>query len=124
MNRAAADFDRRIMIQVVTETPDGAGDVVQTWADAFPLWAKRSDSRGREFFGAQQTIRDADTAWTVRQSTETRAIAPETNRVVYAGRVFEIISIAEGKERGDVFEILTASRPDGRGARGTGGVSA
>lgn len=124
MNSAAGDFDRRITVQVATETKDGAGDVVLTWADDFPLWASKSDSRGREFFGAQQTIRDADTAFTVRSTSETRAIAPEKNRVVYQDRVFEIVGISEGKERGDSLVILTASRPDMRGARGRGVPSA
>lgn len=124
MNKEAAAFDRRIMVQVATVSKDGAGDEVKTWADDFPLWASKSDSQGREFFGAQQMIRDADTAWTVRSTSESRAIAPETNRIVYKERTFEIVGIAEGKETGDVLTILTASRPDMRGARARGVPSA
>lgn len=120
MNSAAGDFDRRIMVQRSIDARDAAGDVVQTWEDAFPLWAEKADSRGREFFGANQNVRDADTAWTVRSTSETREIAPESNRIVYREKVFEIVSISEGKDRGDVLVIVTASRPDKRGARGDG----
>lgn len=124
MNAKAGDFDRRIMFQRSTETKDDAGDMVADWADDFAIWACKSDSRGREFFGAQQLIRDADTAWTVRSTTETRAVAPETSRIVYASRIFEIVSISEGKERADTLVIVTASKPDIRGARGRGIPSA
>jgi SPP1 family predicted phage head-tail adaptor len=117
MNTAAGEFDRRIIIQRATETQDAAGDTIQTWADDRRLWARKRDGRGREFFGAEQMVRDADTVFAVRSSGYTRAIAPETHRVSYKGATFEIVAKADGNDREDVIELLTCSRPDARGER-------
>jgi len=113
----AGDLDRRIEIHRASEARDNAGDVVKTWALAFKLWAHREDSRGREFTGASQVIRDSDTIFTVRNSTEAREIAPESHRVQFDGAMFEIVGISEGKERRDTILLLCNSRPDRSGAR-------
>ena len=117
MNAAAGTFDRRIAIQVATDVTDAAGDVTQTWAESFKRWSIKADSRGREFFGAQQVVRDADTVFEVRSDSQTRLIAPETHRVFYNSRIYEIVAVAEGRERKDTLLLLCASRPDQRGAR-------
>ena len=117
MSAAAGDFDRRIIVQVATETRDGAGDVIQGWGDSFKLWSMRVDARGREFFGAQQIVRDADTVFEVRANSLSRAIAPETHRIIDRNKIFEIVGNVEGRERGDTLLILCASTPALRGAR-------
>ena len=119
---SAGELDRRITIQVATDTRDAANDVVKDWttAPSFELWAKKTDQRGFEAQGAQQLVRTADTVFEVRQGTKSRAIHPESHRVVYKGKIFTIISIQEGRDRGDTFQLLTSSRPDGVGARGQG----
>ena len=65
-NTNAGKLDRRVIVEFATETQDAAGDVTVTWAQAFKRWAIRVDGRGREFFGAQQMVRDADTVFEVR----------------------------------------------------------
>ena len=117
MNAASGEFDRRIQIEVATETRDAAGDVTVTWSTAFKRWSMRIDSRGREFFGAQQVVRDADTAFEIRHDSQSRLIAPETHRVIDSDKIFEIVGIAEGRERRDTLIILCASSPALRGAR-------
>lgn len=118
MNAEASFFDRRIAVQIASEAQDRAGDVVPDWADAFARWAHKEDSRGREFQGASQMIRDADTMFTLRSDPTSQAIAPETHRFFYKGVIYEIVGRAEGKARGDTLIFLCCSRPDGRGARG------
>lgn len=110
-------LDRRVIVEIATEAQDAAGDPVVTWAQAFKRWAIRVDGRGREFFGAQQIVRDADTAFEVRDDSQSRSIAPETHRIVDHDKVFEIVGITEGRERADTLIILTAYRPDLRGAK-------
>lgn len=118
MNAAAGSFDRRIIVQIATETQDAAGDVTVTWTDLpRKRSAQRIDSRGREFFGAQQVNRDSDTAFEVRADSISRTYSPETHRIIDRDRVFEIVSIVEGRERGDTLLILCASSPALRGAR-------
>lgn len=122
MGIAAGKFDRRITIQVAEDTRDEANDVVKVWdtVPSFDLWASKADQRGFEGQGSQQLVRTADTVFEVRQGPKSKAIHPESHRVVYGGKIFTIISIQEGRERGDTFQLLTSSRPDGVGARGQG----
>lgn len=117
MNADAGAFDRRIQIEAATETQDAAGDVTATWSSAFKRWAIRVDSRGREFFGAQQINRDSDTAFEIRDGVQSRTIAPETHRVVDGGRVFEIVGVTPGRERKDTLILLCASSPALRGSK-------
>jgi SPP1 family predicted phage head-tail adaptor len=122
MPLAAGKFDRRITIQVRQDTRDNAGDTIPDW-DALPtfkLWARKQDQRGFETAGSQQIVRTADTVFEVRQGTKSKTIHPESHRIVFLGKIFEIISIQEGTDRLDTFQILTSSRPDGVGARGQG----
>jgi SPP1 family predicted phage head-tail adaptor len=117
MNIQSGKLDRRIQVQISTPSQDGAGDEVQNWTDLTKRWANRIDSRGREFFGAQQMVRDADTVFELRADSATRAYAPETHRFIDRGRIFEIVGICEGKERGDTLLFGCASSPAQRGAR-------
>lgn len=118
MRAAAGSFDRRVIVQIGTPSQDAAGDETITWADLpNKRWAQRIDSRGREFFGAQQINRDADTAFEVRDDTISRTYAPETHRIIDHDRIFEIVGITEGRERADTLLILCCSTPALRGAR-------
>lgn len=121
----AGEFDRRITIQVVTERRDGAGDVIaQTWSDAFKLWAKRNPrGPGQEQATPDGVLRQFDLIMQIRDRTKARGIAPETHRVLYKGRIYEIVGILPGRDRADVIDMLLAARPDQRGSRGTEGVS-
>lgn len=121
----AGEFDRRIQIQVATQTRDAAGDVVSTaWTDAFKLWAKRNPrGPGQEMATEGGVLRQFDVLFHVRDGAKAQSIAPETHRVIYKGRVYEIVGILPGRERADVIDMLLAARPDQRGSRGTEGVS-
>lgn len=126
---AAGEFDRRITVQEIVEKKDAAGDVVPaSWSDYARLWAKRQAKSGGAGIGqedgqAQGVLRQFDMVWVVRTSATTRAIAPETHRILYKGRVYEIVGILEGRDRHDVIQILTAARPDQRGSRGDVGAT-
>lgn len=122
---SAGDLDRRITIQVGVVTRDGAGDVITSFpgTDDFKLWAKKTDQRGFETVGSQELVRTADTVFEVRDRTKARTIHPETHRIEIDGKVFTIVSIQQGKTRKDTLQLLTSSRPDGRGARGPGNLN-
>lgn len=116
---SAGELDRRIEIEVAAKSTDAANDEVLTWSRAFKLWAAQKTSTGGEKQGAQQTIRDADTIFKVRWSTESRSIAPESHRVRYRGAIYEIVAITETNDgRLDGLNLLCSSRPDLVGARG------
>lgn len=122
---ASGGLDRRLMIQVVNEQKDSAGDVTgSTWDDAFKLWAKRTPKgSGVEVTVAPGVLRQFDILWEVRDGPKARSIGPETHRILYKGRIYEIVGIVPGLVRADLVSILTAARPDQRGSRGTDGAS-
>lgn len=125
----AGELDRRITVQIATVKKDAAGDVLNDdWETYARLWSKRQAKTGNAGIGtedasAQGVLRQFDMVWTVRTSPTTRGIAPETHRLMYKGRVYEIVGILEGRDRDDIIQILTSSRPDQRGSRGNEGAS-
>lgn len=128
MNLAAGDLDRRVTVEVCEDVRDGSGDVVRRWPPAagsfFKRWAARKSlapGRAVERVGSEEVVRQVDTVFVVRDDSQSRLIAPETHRIRYQGRVYEIVGIDEANNaRADGRQILCASRPDRRGDRGVG----
>lgn len=123
MSVSAGELDRRVTIQVATESRDSANDVILGWEDGFQLWASKRDQRGVEIVSSQQLIRQADTVFEIRRSARALAITPEKHRLVHDGKIFQIVGVQEGKTRKDSLQLLTSSRPDGQGSRGRDQVS-
>lgn len=121
----SGDLDRRIQIQEAVETKDTAGDVISTaWVDLFKLWAKRVPrSAGTERSIQAGVLREFDVRFEVRDGRKAQSIAPETHRVLYKGRIYEIVGTVALQERQDLIGLLCAARPDQRGSRGNEGVS-
>ena len=121
----AGRLDRRIQIQVKTEELDAAGDVVaESWDDSFKLWARRVPlGVGVEVTTQHGVLRQFDLVLEVRDGAKARTIAPETHRLMYKGRVYEVVGIREGIERADLIQILVSGRPDQRGSRGDEGAT-
>lgn len=120
----AGDLDRRLQIQMSVESTDAAGDPVEAWGDVFKLWARRIPRNiGAEQVGEGGVLRDFDLVFEVRDGAKAQSIAPESHRILYKGRVYEIVGIRPGRHRSDRIDILVSSRPDQRGSRGTEGAS-
>lgn len=121
---AAGAFDRRIQIQECRDDKDAANDVIQIWADEFKLWTQRRPGKpGEEIQTAGGTIRQFELIFRVRDSALSRRVAPETHRVVYRGKIYEIISVLPGVDRDDVIDVFVSARPDQRGPRGDDAVT-
>lgn len=121
----AGDLDRRLMIQELVEKKDASGDVLRTkWRDLFKLWAKRKPGAiGQEIATDNGVLRQHDVTWYIRAGRKASLLAPEIHRVLYRGRVYEVVGILPGDVREDLVQLLTASRPDNRGSRGDEGAS-
>lgn len=112
----AGKFDRRITVESATFANDAAGDPIPTWARVFDRWAVKRELGMSEGEGAGSVLRQSQVQWTLRDDTQSRVIAPETHRIVYEDRVYEILGITEGEtERHALRIVLTATRPDQRG---------
>ena len=120
----AGDLDRRIMIQVSAPITDASGDQIQQWSDDFKLWARRvPKSVGLEKTTEGGVLREYDIAFEVRDGGKAQSIAPESNRLIYKRRVYEIVGCRPSAQRADRLEILAATRPDPRGSRAPEGAS-
>lgn len=112
----AGQFDRRIFVEFATFVNDEAGDPVAEWAPAFKRWAKREFIGGSQGEAAGATAREHSVNWILRDDSETRAMAPETYRIVYEGRPYIINGIAESKQGRHCLRVVqTSTRPDLRG---------
>lgn len=120
----AGELDRRIMIQLSTPTVDASGDQIQRWDDDFKLWARRVPKAvGLEKTTEGGLLREYDIVFEVRAGAKAESIAPETNRLIYKRRVYEVVGVRPSARRADRIEILAASRPDQRGSRAPEGAS-
>lgn len=116
MTLKVGQLNRRLQFQEDIGEKDAAGDHVPNWRDTVKRWAHYRARSARERLASQQILRDSDTQFTVRSDSFTRAIAPETMRIIHRGRIYEIVGVQDTDELEDGLVILASSRPDQRGA--------
>ncbi|MDW7651312.1 MAG: phage head closure protein, partial [Bacillota bacterium] len=75
---------------------------VEAWVDIGTVWASIEPLSGREFFAAQQVNAEVSTKITLRYKA---GIKPEM-RVLFAGRVFEILSVINLEEKNIQFVLM------------------
>lgn len=102
----AGRMDRRITFQTFTESADGAGEPVKTWANLASnptVWAEvlplalTNRGGGMEVFDAEQILGLADTRFRIRYRSD---ITVEM-RIVYASVNYDIESVSEiGRREG------------------------
>lgn len=103
--------DRRITIQVRSESQAPSGEVIEAWADFAKVWARKRDMRASERFAADQKIAEVDTVFEVAHQRALLKIAPDTHRIIFGGRVFEVHGRIE-IGRNVSIEIMTAARAE------------
>jgi len=94
---AAGIRNRQVTIQVLTETKGSSGYPVENWTTATPIvvQASKDDETGEERFAANQTTAPFDTTWQIPYlaSMDPELVnVPKTRRVLYQGRVHDIVS--------------------------------
>ena len=99
------------MIQTATTTKDAFGEPIETWVDAFDVWAQRVPLRDGERWDAGEIAASVTDRFTVRWSTKMAAVTPR-DRLCHEGRVFEITGIKETRGRRRFIEITASARND------------
>lgn len=89
-------------VQQVIETRSGAGEVIRNWVTKDTVWANIWTPTGREFVEAQQVA--ADVTHKVRMRWYD-GLTP-SHRLQHDGRVFNIRSVANIRERGKEHELV------------------
>jgi len=98
----AAIFRHRITIQEHVTDQDEAGQPVDMWQDVATVWGAVEPLRGREYFAAQQVQAEVTTRIRIRYR---RGIRPEM-RVLYDGRLFNILSVIDPEERHVELQLM------------------
>lgn len=107
----AGDRDRRIRLQERQLTQGPSGEEVESWISLGLLWAGKRDMRADERWAANQLVAEISTVWTVNWFPAWETIGPDTHRLVYRDRIYEIHGLREiGRHEG--IEIATAARAE------------
>lgn len=88
-----AGMNVRITFQKNEIVVDEIGNHENTWSDYFTCWATTSDKSGDEDDAAGQTVVTERMDFTVRYSSETRAITTDGFRILMGDRIYNIRSI-------------------------------
>jgi SPP1 family predicted phage head-tail adaptor len=101
MAMRAGKLDRRILIQTLTETRDGAGQPVKSWSDVGTRWANVAEPTGSEGFGNLQRTARAGRVFTIRRID---GLSPKATRIVFDGETYDVEAIQElGRREGLVL---------------------
>lgn len=96
----AGPLDRRITLQRATTTTNSLNEPVKTWADIATVWAAKLEVRDSERQRAAETAAVIDTRFQIRWSS-TVSDVDAADRVVFGGRVFNIVGVKEiGRREG------------------------
>ncbi len=100
-------MDRRVTLERATITLDAFGGETQTWATLAEIWAQAMPVSDGEKWRAAEVSATISTRFRIRW----RAGLKVTDRLIYDGRVFDIVGIKElGRREG--LEITTSARVD------------
>ena len=83
----------RVAIQATTETRDGAGGIINTWATTTTVWAAVEPLRGREFIEARATQAQVDTRIRIRYDSSL-TLTPKM-RVTWGTHTYDIQAVIE-----------------------------
>ena len=110
----AGQRDCLVTIEAVTDSVGPSGFPVETWTVLGQAWMGRVSMAARERFATAQTTAYADTRWYLpyRADMDPDTIAvPKVRRLVYQGRVFDIVAATMiGRRLG--IELTTLAKVD------------
>lgn len=103
----AGKLDKRVTLQQLNRTADGAGGWEEVWANVATVWARVSPLRGGERYEAQRVQANLSHKVTIRH----RAGTTPAMRILYGTRVLQITAVIDPDERHEVLELLCEEQP-------------
>lgn len=91
----------KIIIQELTETPDGQGGYTEAWTTYATVYANIRPLRSKELFQAKQVQSEAILTITIRYMT-----IDDTKRVVCNSKAYNIESVIDINNRHRFMELL------------------
>ena len=88
-------FRTRIMIQKKSVSYNSYNEPIETWKDAFVLWADVINTGGGEFYAAQKLNAMTTAVFRTRYVSDISTV----DRIKYGNRIFEILFINDVSEK-------------------------
>ena len=106
---AAGRLDRRIRLERFTATKDPASnEQIRTWSPLATVWALHRRASARETLAASELSAATSDVFEIRWDSAWADLSP-LDRVIYGGRVHEIVGVSE-KGRREGLRIDTVAR--------------
>lgn len=99
----------RVTLQEYVSLKDSFGAEIEAWSDKATVWASIEPLSGREYFAARQMNAEVNTKITIRYRT---GVKP-TMRILFAGRVFEILSVINTEEKNRELILMCKEELEG-----------
>lgn len=99
----AGQLRHRVAIQRATETKNGLGEPVHTWATQVTRWMRVEPMQGKELFEARQVNPKMSHKVTMRYDGTT-SVTPD-DRLLWGSRVFNIVDVQNVEER-DIMTVM------------------
>lgn len=99
----AGDLRHRITIQENRPVKDAEGIVQDSWVDLATVWAALKPLSGRELLAAQALQSETTGTLEIRY----RAGIKPSQRVIFGGRVLEILAVLNKEEKNRELGLLT-----------------
>lgn len=98
-------LNKRARFERLERVPSGAGGYSEQWVEHATVWAQFSPERGRERVQQGRIASAFAGVLRIRSSVTARAIT-QAHRVVLDGVTYNIRSIANPDQRGDMLEMV------------------
>lgn len=102
----AGDFDKVIEFQVESEVQDEQGYPVPGWVTVKKAGAMIKTMQGREYIQAATTNNEGTSRFIIRYTIGLH----ENMRVIYKGRIFDILSIVNDNEENVTLTIVVKEK--------------
>lgn len=94
-------LNKRITLQQLGQDKDIYGEIIEDWVDIKTVWAEIAPVSGNQFFAAKQINSEISHNVYIRYRKDLKP----SMRVLYKGRVFEILYIMNVKEANQLMQI-------------------
>lgn len=98
-------YNKKIEVQLLTETRDEIGQQITGWDTVFSPWAEVKCSGGREYYAAAQVNSENDMTFRIRWSGKIAGKLTSELRIVYGGIIYNVVHIEDVNERHREFVI-------------------
>lgn len=92
-------YNKKIEVQLLTETKDEIGQLIPVWKTVFQPWAEIKCTGGREYYAAAQTNSENDMTFKIRFSKKVAGKLTSELRIVCGAIFYNVVHIEDVNEQ-------------------------